>query len=178
MDDVLKNKLIFETFKSMSKDLSAILAMSNIIEFKLYKFVIMHCPDNTHSALTIQKLKEFNIRHVFRLCDNTYDVQPYLDDGITIHDDIKFVDGGIPNKLQIQEWFRLINDLPGEVIAVHCVSGIGRAPVLVGLALIHAGMDPLECIEYVRKYRKRAFNNVQINFLSEYSEKKKKCILQ
>ncbi|KAJ3064558.1 Protein tyrosine phosphatase type IVA 2, partial [Quaeritorhiza haematococci] len=53
----------------------------------------------------------------------------------------------------------------GPVIAVHCVAGLGRAPVLVALALIEAGMSPLDTIEFVRRRRRGAFNSVQLSFL-------------
>ncbi|TPX32250.1 hypothetical protein SmJEL517_g04585 [Synchytrium microbalum] len=51
------------------------------------------------------------------------------------------------------------------VIAIHCVAGLGRAPVLVAIALIEAGMAPLDCIEYVRRARRGAFNSIQLSFL-------------
>ena len=50
-------------------------------------------------------------------------------------------------------------------IAVHCVAGLGRAPVLVAIALIEAGMDPLDSIENIRSKRRGAFNKPQIAFL-------------
>ena len=51
------------------------------------------------------------------------------------------------------------------MIAVHCVAGLGRAPVLVAIALIEAGMDPLDSIENIRSKRRGAFNKPQIAFL-------------
>ncbi|KAJ2555202.1 Protein tyrosine phosphatase type IVA 2, partial [Coemansia sp. RSA 1933] len=52
-------------------------------------------------------------------------------------------------------------------IAIHCVAGLGRAPVLVAVALIERGMDPLDAIEHVRNKRRGAFNNRQIAYLAE-----------
>ncbi|KAJ2225735.1 hypothetical protein EV180_003268 [Coemansia sp. RSA 518] len=52
-------------------------------------------------------------------------------------------------------------------IAVHCVAGLGRAPVLVAVALIEKGMDPLDAIEHVRHKRRGAFNNRQITYLAD-----------
>ena len=46
-------------------------------------------------------------------------------------------------------------------VGVHCVAGLGRAPVLVAIALIEAGMDPLDCIGFIRKKRRGALNNRQ-----------------
>ena len=163
---------------NVSLSSTSALAMSEIIPYKELKFVIMHCPDDVHSAWTISKLIEFKIHHVFRLCEQSYDVVPYNKNDIEIHDEIKFQDGGIPSKEQVKTWLQIVDTLGHETIAVHCVSGIGRAPVMVALAFIHKGMDPLECIEHIRKYRRRALNNVQINYLSEFEEKKPCCPIQ
>lgn len=40
-----------------------------------------------------------------------------------------------------------------KAIAIHCVSGLGRAPVLVGLALLEAGMNCEDVIFLIRKYK-------------------------
>lgn len=56
-------------------------------------------------------------------------------------------------------------------IAVHCVAGLGRAPVLVAIALIELGMAPLDAIEYIRDKRRGAFNKPQITFLDGYRRK-------
>lgn len=54
---------------------------------------------------------------------------------------------------------------PPPTIAVHCVAGLGRAPVLVAIALIELGMEPLDAVEFVRRKRRGAFNKPQIDYL-------------
>lgn len=56
-------------------------------------------------------------------------------------------------------------------MAVHCVAGLGRAPVLVAIALIQLGMAPLDAIEFIREKRRGAFNKPQITFLDGYKRK-------
>ena len=58
-------------------------------------------------------------------------------------------------------------------IAVHCVAGLGRAPVLVALALIEYGMKPLDAIEFIRSRRKGALNSHQIEFIDRYRRRRK-----
>jgi protein tyrosine phosphatase type IVA len=68
------------------------------------------------------------------------------------------------------------NDDSNEVmacIAVHCVAGLGRAPVLVALALIEYGMKPLDAIEFIRTRRKGALNSHQIEFIDRYRRRRK-----
>ncbi|KAJ3410661.1 hypothetical protein HDV05_003517 [Chytridiales sp. JEL 0842] len=50
-------------------------------------------------------------------------------------------------------------------IAIHCVSGIGRAPILVAVALVDAGVDPVDAVEYIRKRRRGAFNKNQLAWI-------------
>ena len=56
-------------------------------------------------------------------------------------------------------------------IAVHCVAGLGRAPLLVALALVHKGCQRINAIELIRKNRPGAIYMVQANFLIEFQEK-------
>lgn len=46
---------------------------------------------------------------------------------------------------------------------IHCIHY--RAPVLVAIALIEFGMEPLDAVEYVRRKRRGAFNKPQISYL-------------
>lgn len=58
-------------------------------------------------------------------------------------------------------------------IAVHCVAGLGRAPVLVAVALIEAGLSPLDAIELIRRRRRGAFNSRQIAYVDSYKKQSK-----
>jgi hypothetical protein len=54
-------------------------------------------------------------------------------------------------------------------IAVHCVAGLGRAPLLVAIALIEEGMDePMEALREVRRRRPGSLNHRQITYLERY----------
>lgn len=59
-------------------------------------------------------------------------------------------------------------------IAVHCVAGLGRAPVLVCIALIESGMHWMAAVELVRKKRRGALNITQLQYLEAYKPRGKK----
>ena len=54
---------------------------------------------------------------------------------------------------------------------MHCVAGLGRAPLLVALALVHKGCPHVNAIELIRKHRPGALNMIQANYLIEYKDK-------
>ncbi|GJQ09973.1 hypothetical protein GpartN1_g1764.t1 [Galdieria partita] len=56
-------------------------------------------------------------------------------------------------------------------IAIHCKTGLGRAPVMVAIALIEMGMDALDAIGYIRARRRGAINSRQLLFLEQYKPK-------
>ena len=74
------------------------------------------------------------------------------------------------------------NSIHKKTIGVHCVAGLGRAPVLVAVALIEAGLQPFEAINFIRKKRRGAINARQLKYLESYKPKKKlrgddKCVI-
>ncbi|KAJ3158929.1 Protein tyrosine phosphatase type IVA 1 [Geranomyces michiganensis] len=65
-------------------------------------------------------------------------------------------------------------------IGVHCVAGLGRAPVLVTMALIEAGLAPLDAVIYVRERRRGAINARQLKYVESYKRRTrgdKGCII-
>ena len=49
-----------------------------------------------------------------------------------------------------------------------------RAPVLVAIALIEAGMDPLDAVHLIRGCRRGAINTKQLSFLESYRRRSKR----
>ncbi|XP_057584773.1 protein tyrosine phosphatase type IVA 1-like [Hippopotamus amphibius kiboko] len=85
-------------------------------------------------------------------------------------------DGGAPPSNQIVDdclsFVKIkVREDPGCCIAIHCVAGLGRAPVLVALALIEGGMKCEDAIQFIRQKRHGAFNSKQLLYLEKYRPK-------
>ncbi|KAJ2888611.1 hypothetical protein FB639_000516, partial [Coemansia asiatica] len=119
-----------------------------------------------------------NVTDVVRVCEPTYDKERLVAHSVCVHD-LPFKDGDVPPSSVIKKWLQLVSERivtakqkqdeqpAPTTIAVHCVAGLGRAPVLVAVALIEKGTDPLDAIELVRRKRRGAFNNRQITYLAD-----------
>ena len=99
-----------------------------------------------------------------------------------------FDDGASPPADIILRWCTLVRstfDSKDSIdtkpcIAVHCVAGLGRAPVLVAIALIEYGMDAVSAVTLIRSKRRGAINAVQLNYLESYKpsrDSSKKCAI-
>lgn len=97
-----------------------------------------------------------------------------------------------PQNGQIGGQIQYNNRSNSPCIAVHCVAGLGRAPVLVAIALIESGMKYEDAVEMIRglglsiyKYkcltkspffsidvRRGAINAKQLQYLAQYKPKK------
>ncbi|KAJ1528268.1 Protein tyrosine phosphatase type IVA 1, partial [Nowakowskiella sp. JEL0078] len=126
------------------------------------------------------EFKRRNVTDVVRVCEPTYTTNLFEENGIHVHD-WPFKDGGVPPQKIVTSWLSLCDERfgglgtceepNGKVIAVHCVAGLGRAPILVAMSLIEGGLSPLDAVEYIRRRRRGALNSVQLQYLVESYKK-------
>lgn len=144
------------------------------IEYKGMKFLITDRPSDTTIKAYIQELKKHKVRDVVRVCEPTYKVEELREEGIGVTD-LAYDDGTSPPTPVVDEWFELLRrrfkDTPDACVAVHCVAGLGRAPVLVALALIELGLKYEDAVEMIRQKRRGAINAKQLAFLEKYRPK-------
>ena len=113
------------------------------VTYRNMRFLITHNPTNATLSKFIEELKKYGVTTIVRVCEATYDTTLVEKEGIHVLD--WPLDDGAPASNQIvDDWLSLVKikfrEDPGCCIAVHCVAGLGRAPVLVALALIEGGM--------------------------------------
>ncbi|XP_022915161.1 PRL-1 phosphatase [Onthophagus taurus] len=144
------------------------------IEHKGFKFLITDRPSDQSIHTYIQELKRHNVSAVVRVCEPSYQIDELKNQGIVVYD-LEYDDGTFPPNQVVEEWFKLIkkhfHDSPDAYVAVHCVAGLGRAPVMVALALIELGLKYEEAVELIREKRRGAINAKQLAFLEKYRPK-------
>lgn len=111
----------------------------------LFNFLILDAPTPSNLPSYIKELQRRRVSHLVRVCGPTYDASLVEQNGIEVHS-WPFGDGAPPTKKIIDNWLQLLDaekaklekgqiDAPAT-IGVHCVAGLGRAPILVALALV------------------------------------------
>lgn len=174
-----------------SNSSSAIANRPTLIEHDSYRFLIMDAPTDSNLLAYIEQLKRFDVGTVVRACEPTYSSVPLKQASIDVME-LPFPDGAPPPTEVVNDWldlvettFRLTPTPKSSVdsssksapkkatIAVHCVAGLGRAPVLVAIALIEKGMEPYDAIEFIRKKRRGAINARQLTYLENYRRRRK-----
>ncbi|XP_066920436.1 protein tyrosine phosphatase type IVA 1-like [Clytia hemisphaerica] len=158
-----------------------------LVEYKNMRFLIMDRPSKANIGQFVEELKKCDVCAVIRVCEPTYDPQLLVKEGINVFD-WKFDDGAAPPRDIVQSWLDFLKatfvENPGATIAIHCVAGLGRAPVLVALALIEGGMKYEDAVQYIRQRRRGAINNKQLEYLEKYKPlkmfrgKEKGCCVQ
>lgn len=152
-----------------------------LIEHAAFKIIIMDAPSDINSVAYVNKLKTLGVTDVVRACEPTYSREKFEKEGIQVHE-MTFADGGAPPEELIDKWTDLIylryrSKDPGEsgTVAVHCVAGLGRAPVMAAIALMEmTGMDPLDAVEKIRERQRGAINARQLAFLRTYKPRRRK----
>uniref|UniRef100_L7M770 Uncharacterized protein n=1 Tax=Rhipicephalus pulchellus TaxID=72859 RepID=L7M770_RHIPC len=144
------------------------------IDFKNMRFLITDRPTDATVPAFLEEFKKRNVKDVVRVCEATYQKDLLEKEGINVWD-WQFDDGSPPPARIVEEWFQLLRkrfkEDPDCCIAVHCVAGLGRAPVLVALALIELGMTYEDAVELIRQKRRGAINAKQLSYLEKYRPK-------
>lgn len=159
------------------------------VAYKNMRFLITDRPTDATIDKYIEELHKHNAKDVVRVCDPSYKTERLEEEGVRILD-WAFDDGSPPPNEIIEGWFDLLRkrfkEEPGCCVAVHCVAGLGRAPVLVALALMETGMKYEDAVDLIRQKRRGAINAKQLSFLEKYRPKhrlkakngQKQCVIQ
>ncbi|XP_065166248.1 PRL-1 phosphatase [Atheta coriaria] len=144
------------------------------IKCKGFRFLITDRPSDQTISSYIQELKKHNVASVVRVCEPSYKIEELKEAGIAVYD-LEYNDGTFPPNDITEEWFQVLkkqfHDNPEACVAVHCVAGLGRAPVMVALALIELGLKYEEAVELIREKRRGAINSKQLGYLQKYRPK-------
>lgn len=144
------------------------------VQYKNMRFLITHNPTDSTMEKFIEMLKRYEADVVVRVCESTYDKESLTSEGIQVMD-WAYDDGAAPPSNIIDDWLALLKthlkENPGNCIAVHCVAGLGRAPVLVAVALMEGGMKYEDAVNFIRQRRKGAINAKQLLYLEKYRPK-------
>lgn len=156
-----------------------------------FRFLIMDSPSDSNLPSYIDVLKKKQVVVVTRVCDPTYSAGPLLANGIKVLE-LPFPDGDPPPPAVVERWLALVDQvfkqggkqvggrglelsldgISKPAIAIHCVAGLGRAPVMVAIALVENGMPPFDAIAFIRKKRRGAINARQLKYIENYKPKK------
>lgn len=118
----------------------------------------MDAPKDSNLHLYLKECKKHNVTHIARISEPSYSKNDVEKAGISLHE-FYFDDGASPPEDIINRWCELVestfdsNKPDDTCIAVHCVAGLGRAPVLVAIALVEHGLDAITSVTTIREKR-------------------------
>jgi len=144
------------------------------IEYNNMRFLITEQPQDGTMDAYITLLQEHKVSHLVCATDQAYRTED-LCKSVAVSE-LSFPDGSAPNQEIIERWLKLVlaefRNSPDTCVGVHCVTGLGRAPVLVATALIELGMKYEDAVDLIRQKRRGAINAKQLEFLSKYKRRK------
>ncbi|KAL3904436.1 MAG: hypothetical protein SGILL_010070 [Bacillariaceae sp.] len=149
-----------------------------LLELPKMKFLIMDAPRQSNLHLYIKEMRKHSVTDLVRVCEPTYSGAELQQAGITLHD-MEYPDGHSPPQPVIEQWLQVVDKVffsessgsDNKCISVHCVAGLGRAPVMVAIAMIEFGnYDPVEAVSMIRRHRRGAINEKQLLYLEGYKK--------
>merc|ERR1719410_348505 len=136
----------------------------------------MDAPRQSNLHLYIRECRKHGVTDLVRVCEPTYKGDTDLTNaGIQLHE-MAYDDGTSPSQEILENWLDLVYDRfykknTSTTIAVHCIAGLGRAPVLVAIALIEfSNMDTVDAVSLIRRNRRGAINGKQLHYLETYKK--------
>jgi len=159
----------------------------SFIERGAQRFLVIDAPTDANIDAYIREFKAHNVTELVRACECGYSPDKMKRAGVGVHDMV-FPDGDPPPDSVITSWLALCRTTFAKgnpdkrTIAVHCVAGLGRAPVLVAIALIEDGLEPLDAVAAIRAKRRGAINAKQLHYV-EHTYKRRgsgkgPCLIQ
>lgn len=145
------------------------------IDSKNCRFLICDRPTDENLPDYLEIMKKKKVVQLVRACEPSYETDPLKTAGIKVME-LPFADGDPPPEEVVSGWLEVVSQTfagkgNSNCIAVHCVAGLGRAPVLVAIALVENGMDPYEAIAFIRKRRRGAINARQLKYIENYKRR-------
>jgi cell division cycle 14 len=129
--------------------------MSWVIPGKLLAFAapydaaLIPCGGASPGAL-VPVLRDLGITHIVRLCERTYDEEAFISAGFT-YTHLHCPEDALPPEI-VAYFHRIV--VSGEVVAVHCKSGLRRTGLVVASHLIrNCGFAAGEAIAWIRMCR-------------------------
>ena len=112
----------------------------------------------------IPLFKKWNITHIIRLNEQTYDREEFIKNGLK-HTEMYFMDGSTPPEEIIDKFLDIAEKEKGA-LAVHCKAGLGRTGTLIAFyAMKHFRFPAAAFIGYVRICRPGSILGPQQQFL-------------
>lgn len=145
------------------------------IETNMMTFIVTSSPNPNNIKYYKDLFFKHNVTLIVRLCGNIYDAKEFINSGFDFVD-LTIDDGSIPDEPMIKKWMDVAKN--HKIIAVHCVAGLGRAPMFVCLCLMKFNkFEGIDAITTIRKHIPKSLNTRQLNFLNNYKFKNEICII-
>ena len=113
-------------------------------------------------------IKDKAITDIFCFCEQKYNQDILKKQQINCHNLI-IQDGHTPSKELLRVFDNIINNLLKKneiIINMHCVTGLGRAPTMLGYLMIrYCGLNELDTIKQIREKIRGSINSKQLEWL-------------
>ena len=150
-----------------------------LIKTDKINFILSSSPKQYNILEYCEILKKQNVKYVVNVCGSEYDTS-ILDEIGVLYKPIDYPDGSNPTDFIIKEWKQTCDKSISESknIAVHCVSGLGRAPTLICFYLVYYdNWSSYSSIEHIRQLRKGSINSFQLKYILNIKKKTNYCII-